>query len=746
MGRPKGCIREEMHVLRIIMGGAVLLAAVAAASIFGSVRGLVHDPQHRPVQGARVTIQAQESQWSQVTTSNGLGEFQFNAVPSGRYLVNVSAPGFKTQSLKLAINSGGAANLHFAMALAAVSEEVQVTATPEEVGPQSSTTVSVIHQQQIANTPGADRSNSMAMVTDYVPGAIIAHDQLHVRGGHQITWLLDGIPVPNTNIASNVGPQFDPKNIDQLEVQRGGLSAEYGDRSYGVFNVITRNGFERNNQGELVLNYGNFNTTDDQLSFGSHTQRFAYYASVDGNRSDLGLQTPLPEALHDADNGLGGFASLIFNSTPSDQLRLVTSVRRDHYQIPNTYEQQASGTRDVQDEQDAFVDFSWVHTEGEHVLLTVSPFYHFNRAHYLGGPQDLPVSPEDDRGSSYAGGVVSLALVGGRNNAHFGVQGFAQRDNTLFGISNTAAGTSLRQRTMVWGQLESAFMEDQFKATKWLTFNGGLRLTHFSGGLSETAADPRLGAAVQLPRLGWVLRAFYGRYYQAPPLLTVGGPLLDVAATQGFGFLPLRGERDQENEFGLTIPLGGWSFDVDHFHTSATNYFDHDVLGNSNIFFPVTLAASRIHGWEASVRSPQLAHSLQLHLAYSHQYVQGQGAVTGGLTDFSPPENGYYFLDHDQRDTLSTGFLANLPCHSWADTEVSYGSGFLNGDGPVHLPTHTSVDLSLGKSFGEAWSVRLTALNLANSRYLLDNSNTFGGTHYNYPRQFSVGVSYKFKY
>jgi outer membrane receptor protein involved in Fe transport len=735
-----------MKVLCTILISGVLLTAIAGATIFGSIRGLVHDPEHRPVQGAQVTIRAQDSQWSQSASSNALGEFQFNAVAAGRYVVTVNAPGFKTETLEVAINSGAAANVHFALALAAVSQEVQVTATPEEVGPQSSTPVSVVHRQQIANTPGADRSNSMAMVTDYVPGAVVVHDQLHVRGGHQITWLLDGIPVPNTNIASNVGPQIDPKNIDQLEVQRGGLSAEYGDRSYGVFNVITRNGFERNNEGELALNYGNFNTTDDQLSFGSHTQRFAYYASVDGNRSDLGLQTPVPQALHDSQNGLGGFASLIFNRTPSDQLRLVASVRRDYYQIPNDYGQQASGTRDAQAEQDNFVDFSWAHTAGDHVLLTVSPFYHFNRAHYMGGPMDLPVSPEDDRGSNYAGGVVSLAVVEGRNNAHFGVQGFAQRDNTLFALSNTLAGTSLRQRTLLWGQLESAFLEDQFKATRWLTFNGGLRLTHFSGGLSETAADPRIGAAIQLPRLGWVLRGFYGRYYQAPPLLTVSGPLLQEAATQGFGFLPLRGERDQENEFGLTIPLRGWSLDVDHFHTSATNYFDHDVLGNSNIFFPVTLAAARIHGWEASARSPHLARVLQWHLAYSHQYVQGQGGITGGLTDFSPPEGSYYFLDHDQRDTVSTGFQASLPWHSWADAEVAYGSGFLNGDGPAHLPTHTTVDLSLGKSFGEAWALRLTALNLANSRYLLDNSNTFGGTHYNYPRQFAATVRYRFKY
>jgi hypothetical protein len=185
------------------------------------------------------------------------------------------------------------------------------------------------------------------MITDYVPSAVLVHDQLHIRGGHQVSWLLDGVPVPNTNIASNVGPQFDPKDIDVLEVQRGGYSAEYGDRTYGVFNVVTRSGFERNNEGEIVASLGSFNTTNDQISMGSHTQRFAYYASVNGNRTDLGLQTPTTRVLNDLGSGLGFFTSLIFNSTPSDQLRLVTSLRGDHYQVPNTPEQQQSGIRDT---------------------------------------------------------------------------------------------------------------------------------------------------------------------------------------------------------------------------------------------------------------------------------------------------------------------------------------------------------------------------------------------------------------
>jgi len=88
----------------------------------------------------------------------------------------------------------------------------------------------------------------MAMITNYVPGSYVTHDQLHIRGGHQTSWLVDGVPVPNTNIASNIGPQFDPKDIDYMEVKPRSYGAEFGDRTYGVFNIVPRSGFERNNQ------------------------------------------------------------------------------------------------------------------------------------------------------------------------------------------------------------------------------------------------------------------------------------------------------------------------------------------------------------------------------------------------------------------------------------------------------------------------------------------------------------------
>jgi hypothetical protein len=175
------CIRSAQAVL----GVGVLLLAAAAATIFGSIRGLVHDPQNRPVQGAEIVIHAVGSEWTKAVTSNDRGEFQVDAVPLGEYWVMASAPGFAAPPQKIAPSSGSVVDLHFQFTLAAPTTSITVSATTDEVSPDSSTPTSTITHQQIAETPGAERANSLSMITDFVPGAYIVHDQLHLRGGHQ---------------------------------------------------------------------------------------------------------------------------------------------------------------------------------------------------------------------------------------------------------------------------------------------------------------------------------------------------------------------------------------------------------------------------------------------------------------------------------------------------------------------------------------------------------------------------------
>jgi outer membrane cobalamin receptor len=743
-----------------------LLTLAAFASIFGSVRGIVHDPQHRPVENAMVMLRSKTSDWSATATTDASGQFTFNAVPLGEYSVTIVAPGFNQSAQSVLVTSGSQPVLHFSLSVAATKETINVSGAPEAAPTDSATPTTLVSRLDVEHTPGAARSNSLAMITDYVPGAYLTHDQLHIRGGHQTSWLIDGVPVPNTNIASNLGPQFDPKDIDYLEVNRGSYGAEFGDRTYGVFNVVPRTGFERNRQAELVLSAGNFYQTNDALSFGSHTERFAYYASVNANRSNLGIQTPVPQVVHDAANGYGGFGSLIFNVDPSNQLRLVTSLRKDYYQIPydpfpadienNLVNGKLTGQypsldlRDADHESDAILNFSWVHTFNSKLLLTVSPFFHHNAADYASSPHDFPVASTQDRTSSYGGGQVSLSANMAKNNLQAGVYSFYQQDNELFGaIFNDGSGNPFTDTEHPSGSLTSFFLDDKFKPVPWLTLSAGIRPTHFSGGVTETAISPRFGIALNLPRLNWTFRAFYGHYYQAPPLITVSGPLLAQCQPPGCGFLPLFGERDEEHQFGVTIPFHGWILDADNFRTNVTNFFDHNNIGESNLFFPITIAHAVIRGWEATLRSPRIAHRGQIHLAFSNQVAEAGGAITGGLNASSALPFGP--LDHDQRNTLNLGGDVTLPWRTYASTNVYYGSGFTNAfpGQPypgAYLPQHTTFDLTLGKDFGERFSASLNAMNVANRRVELDNSQTFGGFHWNNPREIYVELRYRFHY
>jgi hypothetical protein len=321
----------------------------------------------------------------------------------------------------------------------------------------------------------------------------------------------------------------------------------------------------------------------------------------------------------------------------------------------------------------------------------------------------------------------------------------------------------------VTGGLIEEYISDRFKVTSWLTLIAGLRESHFDSGSTsggqpaviENATDPRYGIAIRVPKINWVFHAFYGDFYQAPPLLTATGPLLDLASSQTLTFAPLRGERDHEYQFGVSIPFRGWVLEEDSFQTRATNWLDHNNIGESNIFWPITWTAALIQGWETTLRSPRVWRRAQFHLAYSNQIAQATAPITGGVVCPAPVTPacpvaippGYSPVDHDQRNTLNLGVNGRLPWQVFASTNVYYGSGFTNGlpDAQYpgnYLPQHTTFDISLGKSFGEKdkYRLSLTALNVANRRVLLDNSLTFGGFHYNDPRQIYVEFRYRFHY
>jgi hypothetical protein len=757
-----------MRRIASLISVILFVATTAFATIFGSARGIVHDPQHRPIQGAHITLKAQNSEWTQSQDSDSNGEFEFTSVPIGNYTVTVASPGFQPTQRNVIVQSDTHPVLHIPLDIAGTKESVSVSEVPVEATTDSVTPTTTVNRADIQQTPGADRTNSLAMITDFVPAAYVTHDMLHMRGGHQVEWLIDGVPIPNTNIATNLGPQIDPKDIDYLEVQRGSYGADYGDRTYGIFNVAPRTGFERDNECDLLITAGNFYQTNDQINCGGHTKRFAYYASLNGNRSNYGLQTPIAQVVHDADNGYGGFASFIYNSDFKNQFRIVGSLRQDYYQIPidpnpnsvgnSVYP--SYGLRDAEREPDGYVTLSWVHTFNSNLLLTVSPFYHYNGADYKGGPNDFPVISTVNQNANYGGAQAEINATFWKNDLQAGVYGFGQHQHNYFDNVFTDGSPNFPGSSIgVNGGVTALFINDKFKVAPWLTLIAGLRQTEFTSSISESGTDPRFGVALKIPHLDWVFRGFYGYFYQAPPLITATGALLDLASSQNFTFSPLHGERDIEWQFGVTIPYHGWNLSADNYQTKARNWLDHNNIGESNLFWPITWDAALIQGWELTLRSPSVWRAGQFHLAYANQIAQATSPITGGLICPTPVTSacaldiapGYAPVDHDQRNTLNFGFNANLPRHTYASTNVYYGSGFTNGLPGVqypgnYLPGHTTFDIALGKDFAEKYTVSLTALNVANRRVQLDNSLTFGGFHWNDPRQIYVEFRYRFHY
>jgi outer membrane receptor protein involved in Fe transport len=241
----------------------LVCAVPVFAALFGSIRVEIRDPQGMLVPNAEVTVHSKTSDWAKKVMTDAQGQLLVEAVPIGQYTISATAPGFQNMPAKdLVVDSDTVTTVEVAMDMESVEQSVDVTGTLTAIAPDSSTTETLTGKRDIERSPDADRTGSMAMITNNVPGTYVMHDHLHSRGGHGVAWQVDGVPIPNSNLAT-VGSQFDPKDVDYLESQRGGYSAEFGDRSYGVFNVVPRTGFEGEKFADFYATYGSFQQTNE---------------------------------------------------------------------------------------------------------------------------------------------------------------------------------------------------------------------------------------------------------------------------------------------------------------------------------------------------------------------------------------------------------------------------------------------------------------------------------------------------
>jgi len=181
----------RLHSL-ILTFAVFLVASISAnATVFATVHGVIHDPQHRPIAGAEIALNAVGSGFTLTAKTDSNGEFELAEAPIGLYMLKVSAKGFATEEEWLTIASGTNPIVHVPLAVATATQTVVVNGAQTSLSASDTVTpTTLVTRADIDVTPGASRTIGMEMITDYVPGAYMTHDMLHMRGGHQTSWLI----------------------------------------------------------------------------------------------------------------------------------------------------------------------------------------------------------------------------------------------------------------------------------------------------------------------------------------------------------------------------------------------------------------------------------------------------------------------------------------------------------------------------------------------------------------------------
>lgn len=233
----------------ILSCSAVVMAQTQITS--GTIQGTVVDEKGASLPGANIEIRNIDTNYSRAATTDDEGRFVAMLLPSGKYTLTVTKPGFATLVVENAnLTVGQAMNLPLSMKVSGVEERVTITALPtvDTVKTESSSTLDEV---VVNNTPILGRKFEDLLTL--TPGVSIVQgpdgDEINFAGQRGIfnNVSLDGGDYNNGFFGEQAGGQRAAIDIPldavkEFQVVATGAAAEFGRTAGGVINVITKSG------------------------------------------------------------------------------------------------------------------------------------------------------------------------------------------------------------------------------------------------------------------------------------------------------------------------------------------------------------------------------------------------------------------------------------------------------------------------------------------------------------------------
>jgi hypothetical protein len=781
-------------ILAAVLGAAEPARGQATAM----VRGKVLDESGAVVPGAQVQmVNPLHPRHKFETETGGDGTFLFFQVPFNPYRLSVSKDGFQTYQEMLDVHTS-ALTVEVALKVGAVTQVVEVhDALLEETRVSTHITLDT---HELERKAGASPSRMIeAAVLESAGVAQNANGRMHVRGAHyQVSFMIDGLPVSD-QLSIDFANPFDMRNVEALEVYTGNFPAEFGNKVSGVVNVSTKSGLgaSRRFRGSVGGSAGSFSTAEGSVQFGGGTDRWGYFASFAGGRSDRFLDPPSVDNLHNSGDNQSLFLRLDWRPTSSDLVNFSASGARSKYGVPNLPSQQAAGQDQRQRLLDLALRLSWLRVFSGQWSLEVTPYYRTAMAQLFPSPFDAPVTASASRHLTTAGAKAAVNYTGRGHRFKAGIDffGFPVSEQLAFGVTDgafndpldpefnpnllphdlTRGGAPFQFREKRTGSEYSFFVQDVY-TWRGFTASLGLRYDNYHFVLRRDHWSPRVGLAYSIAPTGTVLRASYNRLFQTPShenLLFSTSPEAaslvppDRIAELGAALLIVRPERVDFWEFGAQQRVKNWfRVDVSGYGKRVRDYHDNDQFLNTTIVFPIAIRGGEINGFDLRVDVPP-HRGVSGYWTFSWSEAVALPPVVGGL--FLGEEAvellnaGAFRIDHDQTYTsqgavtydhrsgfwtsLGGRFDSGLPveiedvAEVAADPDVNRELRFVDlGRDPIRVKSRMVWDWSVGWNYphdeprvGLQFDIR----NLTDARRLYNYLSVFSGTHVIAPRTFS---------
>jgi hypothetical protein len=695
---------RNLLLLLFCLSGSIYGQSLGTA---GTIRGKITDPSGAVVTGATVSLSNDLSLYRRETTASASGEFQFTNIPPNVYHLEVNAGGFQRYHRDLSLRSVVPVNLEIGLAIETQRASVAVSSEAPLIE-TSPTAHAAVDSTLFSKMPISSIASGLSdIITQSTPAVVADSDGFfHSLGDHaQMALSIDNQPVTDQQ-GSLFSTQIPPNAIESIEAVYGGTPAEFGDKTSLVVTAVTRSGLGQKPHGSFSSGYGSFGTFEERADVGFGGPKWGQFFAINGSRSGRFLDTPEYRPFHDVGNNMNVFSRSDYQPSTSNIFHLDVLAARNWFQVPNQYDQVASGQDQKQMVRSFNISPGWVHVFNPATTLASNVFVRRDLIDYYPSADpfaDQPATLSQTRSLTNLGVKTDLNYLHGRHNAKFGVQitdtiltekfqlgltdptfnpvcldtsgdpvlnpGLTNPDNCqaagfqanpnlspgLVAYDLTRGGSLFRYYGHANIRQQAFYGQDTINFGK-LTLNLGFRWDRYDGISKGTQPQPRAALSYLIKPTQTVLRIAYSHTYETPlnenlvlsSATGAGGLAANVFGAQAS--VPLQpGIRNMYNA-GLQQNFGShFVFEGDYFWKFTRNAFDLDNLFTTAIFFPIEWGHSKMDGFSSRLSLRQFK-GLTAYTQFGHTRARVFGPENGGLIFYntSLPNDYVVRIDHDQ--------------------------------------------------------------------------------------------------